>query len=169
MVDRRKGLVALAPLTHNLSMNRKASFWVIALALSASVLAGCFIMGTPARRTDQAYVALSGQEPFGPLNAPSPDPPDTVVLYRTGRDGATFCYNAFYSEELHKALLPKDGKQVTVVYDTFSDFGKVTGYNVHSVDGIVLANWLHVLKPEFAAIAGVARRGPGTASGDACW
>lgn len=150
-------------------MTRKAGFRAIAVALSTSVLAGCsFLTGWPVRRTYQAYVALSGQEPFGPINAPSADPPDIVVLYRTGRDGVT-CYDAFYSEELHKALLPKDGKQVTVVYDTFSDFGKVRGYNVHSVDGIILANGYHVLKPQFAAIAGVARLGPGTASGDACW
>lgn len=57
---------------------------------------------------------------------------------------------------------------MTVVYDTLSNFGKVTGYNVHSVDGIVLENGLRVLKPEFAGAGGVAGRGPVTASGDAC-
>lgn len=94
---------------------------------------------------------------------------DTVTLYRTGRGGVV-CFDAFHSPELRKALQAKDGKRVTVEYDTFTDFGKVTGYNVHSVDGIVLADWKHVLRPEFAASAGVEMAGPvGTASGDDCW
>jgi hypothetical protein len=146
----------------------KLGIWIAALMVSM-VVAYISFVDRPGRRTFQAYVAVSGQEPFGPINPPSPDPPDTVVLYRTGHGGVT-CFEVFHSKELHEALSPKDGKSVTVVYDTFSDFGKVHGYNVHSVGGIVLANGYRVLRPDFAATAGIAGTpGSDTGSKDACW
>jgi hypothetical protein len=79
------------------------------------------------------------------------------------------CFNAFHSKDLHDRLSARNGQLVTVEYDTFSDFGKVRGYNVHSVDGMVLANGYHVLRDDFAASAGVAGTGPGSAGEDDCW
>jgi hypothetical protein len=79
------------------------------------------------------------------------------------------CFNAFHSKDLHDRLSAKNGKVVTVEYDTFSDFGKVRGYTVHSVDGIILANGDHVLRDDFAASGGTYRTGNGTSSGDDCW
>jgi hypothetical protein len=66
-------------------------------------------------------------------------------------------------------LLTKNGQPVTVEYDTFSDFGRVRGYNVHSVDGMILADGYHLSGRDLAATAGVARKGPSSAGGDDCW
>lgn len=117
-------------------------------------------------RTYQAFVALDGKGPSS-IVGPSEGPED-VVLYRTGRNGV-ICYDVFHSKELHDYLLARNGQMVTAEYDTFSDFGKVRGFNVHSVDGKVLANGYHVLRKDFASGAGVAREGPGSARGSDCW
>jgi hypothetical protein len=142
------------------------------------VLTVCVIIGLqqwvdrPARRTYQAYVALDGKGPWG-LTDPLEDGPDALVLYRTGHDGVV-CFDAFHSKELHDRLSSKNGQRVTVEYDTFpSLFGGELTYNVHSVDGIILANGTHVLREDFAATAGVgaSRRGDGTFSAreNDCW
>jgi hypothetical protein len=157
-------------LTQNAGMKRKVKLRILIATLMASAFIGYIsFVDRPGNRTFQAYVALSGQEPFGPINPPSPDSPDTVVLYRTGH-GGVICFDLFHSPELHKDLLSKDGKRVTVIYDTFSDFGKVRGYNIHSIDAIVLANGYRVLRPDFASSAGIAGTpGSDTGSKDACW
>jgi hypothetical protein len=85
-----------------------------------------------------------------------------------GRNGV-ICYEAFHSKDLHDHLSAKNGQPVTVEYDTFSDFGRVFGYNVHSVDGMILANGYHVLRGDFAASSGVASEGSGSAGEDDCW
>ena len=63
----------------------------------------------------------------------------------------------------------KKGQLVTVEYETFSDFGRVFGYNVHSVDGMILAIGYHVLRSDFAASSGVASEESGSAGEDDCW
>jgi hypothetical protein len=80
---------------------------------------------------------MGGKGPQG-LTDPPWDGPDAVVLYRSGHNGVV-CFDGFHSKELHERLSSKNGQPVTVEYDTFSDFGKVRGYNVRSVDGIMLA------------------------------
>lgn len=115
----------------------------------------------------QMYVAMDGKGPQG-LTDPPWDGPDVVVLYRRGRNGV-ICFDAFHSNELHDFLFSKNGQPVTVEYDTFSDFGKVRGYNVRSVDRKILANGYHLLKPEFGSSAGSTSTGEGTTSGDDCW
>jgi hypothetical protein len=47
------------------------------------------------------------------------------------------CYDAFHAKDLRDHLSGKNGLPVTVEYDTFSNFGKMAGYNVHSVDGMI--------------------------------
>ena len=132
------------------------------------VLVGCAFIGyllfidRVVRRTYQARVSLDGKEPFGPIH---PSDPDSVILYRKGRNGVT-CFDAFSSKELHDRLSPKNGQLVTVEYDTFNDFGNVRGYNVHSIDGLILAKGYHVSRPDFAASAGVA--GNSNSPND-CW
>ena len=128
------------------------------LIVIAVLIVGMFVgyrlfIGRRATRTYQAYVALDRKGPQG-LTDPPWDGPDAVVLYRSGRN-SLICFDAFHSKELHDRLLSKNGQPVTVEYDTFSDFGRVRGYNVRSVDGTMLANGYHVLKPEFAGFAGI--------------
>jgi len=147
------------------TLNRRVH-WQIAIA----ILTGCVCIGyllfmdKPATKSYQAYVALDRKGPWG-LTDPPWDGPDAVVLYRSGRHGVV-CFHAFHSKELHDRLSSKNGQPVVVEYDTFSDFGKVRGYNVRSVDGIMLAKGYHVLKPEFAAFAGVVGNSDST---DDCW
>jgi hypothetical protein len=146
-------------------MNRTVT-WGNAIA----VLIGCVLIGyllvidRPATKNYQAYVALDGKGPWG-LTDPPWDGPDAVVLHRSGRNGVV-CFDAFHSKELHDRLSSKNGQPVMVEYDTFSDFGKVRGYNVRSVDRIMLAKGYHVLRPEFAASAGVVGNSDST---DDCW
>jgi hypothetical protein len=152
-------------------MNRKLSLRLAILTLIAFAFVAYFLhVDAPGRRTYQAYVSVDGREPWDAFGSPFGDSPDTVVVYRSVF-GGLICYEAFHSKELRKALSSKNGKQVTVVYDTFSDFGHVTGYNVHSIDGLLLANGTHVLRPEFAAISGVFEKSDsrGADSKDACW
>ena len=150
-------------LPHNTGMNR------VSWRLILTVLISCFLVACDrvSRKTYQANVALNGKGPLGIADPPW-DGPDAVVLYRTGRNGV-ICFDAFHSKELHDRLSAKNGQSVTVEYDTFSDFGRVRGYNVHSVDGMVLANGYHVLREDFAATAGAARTGAGSIGKDDCW
>jgi hypothetical protein len=145
-------------------MSRRAkTAWIVIV-----VFVGCAVIGYDVfidrvvRRSYQAHIALDGKEPFGPVY---PSAPDSVILYRRGRNGVT-CFDAFRSKELHDRFSPKNGQLVTVEYDTFTDFGKVRGYNVHSIDGLILGNGYHVSRPDFAASAGVAGNSNST---DDCW
>lgn len=142
-------------------------------AIVACLVAGYLLLiDRPDRKTYQAYVALDGKGPFG-LADPPWNGPDAVVLYRKGRNGVV-CFDGFHSKQLHGFLSAKNGQLVTVQYDTFSDFGKVRGYNVHSVDGMLLANGYRVLRLDFAGSASVAS-GPVsntknvTLNGNDCW
>ena len=140
-------------------MDRKRS-WRIVIVIAFMVIGGLLMVHRAGRRTYQDYVALDGKGP-PILIVPRSEGPDDVLLYRVGRNGV-ICYDVFSSRELHDYLSPKNGHLVTVEYNTFSDFGKVRAYNVHSVDGKVFANGL-------AGGAGVAKEGSGSASGDDCW
>jgi hypothetical protein len=148
---------------------KRAKSWPLILA----VLVACLVVGylrfidRAGRKTHQAYVALNGEGPVG-IAGPPRDGPDAVVLYRTGRNGV-ICFDAFHSKGLHEYLSAENGQAVTVEYDTFSDFGKVRGYNVHAVDGMILANGYHVLRADFAGTAGVASKGQGSAGESDCW
>jgi hypothetical protein len=136
---------------------------VIAALIGCAFIGYLLLIDRAATRSYQALVAVDGKEPFGPIY-PS-DSIDSVILYRGGRNGVT-CFDAFRSKELHDRLSPKNGQLVTVEYDTFSDFGKVRGYNVRSIDGIILANGYHVSRPDFAGSAGVV--GNSNSTND-CW
>ncbi len=154
-------------------MNRRVNWKPIAIALLVACAFVCYLLfiDRADRRTYQAYVALDGRGPRDLLDPPW-DAPDAVVLYRRGRNGVV-CYDGFHSKDLHDRLSAKNGQPVTVEYDTFSDLGKVRGYNVHSVDGIILANGYHVLRQDFAGSAGIvaSKREDGTFSGGEsdCW
>ena len=138
---------------------------VIGIVIGAAIILCMVFVDRAGRRTFQDYVALDGNEPWDP--APSA-PAGTVTIYRTGL-GGTICYEVFHSSALYDHLRSKGGQVVTVEYDTFSDFGKMRGYNVHSIDGVVMANGYRVLRPEFAGISGIFGKGVGTISEADCW
>ena len=144
---------------------RSRSLILVGVVVGCVLILNHYFVDRAGRRTFQDYVALDGREPWDP--EPSA-PPGTVTIYRTGR-GGTICYEVFHSHELHDDLLSKNGQLVTVEYDTFSDFGRLRAYNVHSIDGIVMANGYYVLRSDFEGISGVFRVGTGIASEDYCW
>ena len=133
-------------------MSRRGNRLIVAMLIVGVFVGYRLFIDRRATRTYQVYVALDRKGPRG-LTDPPWDGSDAVVLYRSGRN-SIICFDAFHSKELHDRLLFKNGQPVTVEYDTFSDFGRVRGYNVRSVDGTMLANGYRVLKPEFAAFAG---------------
>jgi hypothetical protein len=139
-------------------MKRRGVYWriVTVVLIGSSVMAFWLLTDRHARRTYQVHVALDRYEEW--------KGPDVVVLYRTGRDGVV-CFDAFRWKDLHDHLSAKNGQVVTVEYETFSDFGKVRGYNLRSVDGMILAN---DNKP-FTASSGVISDGPGSAGESDCW
>ncbi len=148
-------------------MKRALRWPLILTALIACLVVGYLrFINKAGRRTYQDVVALDGKDPL--FTDPPWDGQDAVVLYRTGRNNV-ICFDGFHSKELHDRLSAKNGQLVTVEYDTFSDFGKVHGYNVHSVDGMILADGSHVLREDFAGSAGVRQKGEGSAGGDDCW
>jgi hypothetical protein len=147
---------------------KRAPRWLLTLTVLIVCLVAVYLrfIDRAGRKTYQASVALDGKDPL--FTTDLWNGPDAVVLYRTGRNDV-ICFDAFHSNELHDRLSAKNGQLVTVEYDTFSDFGKVRGYNVHSIDGIILANGYHVLREDFAGSAGVLQKGEGSAGGDDCW
>jgi hypothetical protein len=151
-------------------MSPKVNWVILIVVLIGGALAGYrLFIDNAGRRTFQEYVELEGK---GPVDDASLNRTDSVTLYRTGSNNVV-CFNYFYSKDLHDRLLAKNGQQVTVDYDTSSNFGKVYGYTVQSVDGMTLANGEFPLRPEFAASSGVtaSKRKDGSYSGgmNDCW
>jgi hypothetical protein len=115
-------------------------------------------------RSYQMNVAISGHAPWGDVGSELSGNSLPIVLYR--RVGDSYCYDAFQSEELRQRLAPKDGHTITVEYNIFSDFGKERGYNVRSVDGLLLANGQHTVR-DFERFGGQIL-GNGDSSPDNC-
>lgn len=59
-----------------------------------------------------------------------------VVLYF--RQPHAVCYDALYSNVIASHLLTVNRPSVHVEYNTFYDFGRQRGYNIRSIEGIVL-------------------------------
>jgi hypothetical protein len=162
--------IALALIIFTIRKTSAPTFtpWIISFSLVfGSFLVNWTFVDRASTKGYRMYVALDGKGPVG-LTGPPFDGPDAVVVYRNVRNGVV-CFDAFNSKELHDLLSSKNGESVMVEYDTFSDFGKVRGYNVHSIDGKILANGYHMVKPEYAGSSGVASAGAGTASREDCW
>jgi hypothetical protein len=110
--------------------------WRLPLALSiafvgASVTADHLVLNVHTVRTYQMQFSLHGREEWAPgLRLPQ----GHVLIYRSVGDG--YCYDELESQELHDHLASKPHNTVTVEYEIISDFGRVRGYNVLTVDGI---------------------------------
>lgn len=119
---------------------RESLRWLLPVCLS--ILFVCCAFATDRLLTNQTtirlhqmYVAIDGRAPWGDVEGAGSSNP--VVLYR--KIGAEYCYLATNSDELRKRLAGMNGKIVSVEYNIFSDFGKERGYNIRSVDGLILA------------------------------
>ena len=141
------------------------SWWrIFVTTLFCAILASCY----ESTRRYKAWLDIDGKGPPGfPILASNGHDTDRVLLYRPGKNDV-LCYDSLSSRELHDRLLAKNGMAVTVEYDVSSNLlGKVYGYNVRSVDGIILAK---LPRGAPRGGGGVAKNGPGgRASGDDCW
>lgn len=91
-------------------------------------------------RTYQVQVAMDGRVPWGTVYPEWSGGPPPIVLYR--KAGDSYCYIAFRSQELGDHLRSRDDS-VSMQVNVFRDFGRERGYNVRSVDGLLLANGQH--------------------------
>jgi hypothetical protein len=128
---------------------RGGQAWKLPLFISIAYLAASFctdrlFTNKVSIKSFQMGVALDGKAPWGEVVPEWQDGTPPIVLYR--RVGTSYCYTAFKSQELYDHLAQQRGNTVTVEYNVFSDFGRERGYNVRSVDGVVLANGMHVIK-----------------------
>ena len=90
--------------------------------------------------------------------------PDWVVLYRPGSAMVLFA-STLFTQKTYTIRLVAQEYIVRHWWDATRSaiLGKVNGYNVHAVDGIVLANGYHVLRDDYAGkIAGAANEGEGS-------
>jgi hypothetical protein len=122
---------------------RRASSWRLPLVVSLSFVTCAFAIdrlftNNVTVRAHQMQVAVDGHAPWGDVG------PEYIVLYR--RVGDSYCYDAFRSEDLRQRLASKNGQTVRVEYNIFSDFGRERGYNVRSIDGLLLNNAEHSVR-----------------------
>jgi hypothetical protein len=118
---------------------RDSRRWRIPLTISLAYLATAFctdrlFTSKVTVKTFQMSVALDGKVPWGKVGPEWDD------------GNGSYCYTAFRSQELRGRLAQKRSDRVTVEYNVFSDFGRTRGYNVRSVDGVLLHDNERVLK-----------------------
>lgn len=68
-----------------------------------------------------------------------------TILYLKVRGG--YCYDAVFAPELKARLMLEDKPTATVEYNLFLDFGAERGYNIRSVDGLVLNSGNRAVAP----------------------
>ena len=89
--------------------------------------------------------STNGFAPWGQVQLGEDGQPP-VLVYRRVQHG--YCYDAVFSSELKARLLGSRKSTITVEYNTFRDFGRERGYNIHSVDGLVFNEGDRVIREE---------------------
>ena len=107
--------------------------WRLPLALSftfvaASFAAGRLFLDVNTVRTYKMHFSLDGKQLDLEL------PKGYIAVYRSVGNG--YCFDEINSQKLHDRLASEPGDEVMVQYEITSDFGRVRGYNVLTVDGI---------------------------------
>jgi hypothetical protein len=85
-----------------------------------------------------------------------------VVVYRTDR-GST-CYDSIYSNELARYLASIRKPKIHVQYEVFYDFGKSRGYNVRSIESMLITKNAHPVLTVVQSMGGMI--GNGTSMGE---
>lgn len=112
--------------------------------LCASFLADRLFTNKIVVRSYQANFSLDRSAPWGAVGSEWEDAIKPIVLYRRVGDG--YCYVAFKSTELRDRLANEHRATVPMQINSFKDFGIERGYNVRSVDGLLLADGPKVVK-----------------------
>jgi hypothetical protein len=128
---------------------RSGGGWKLPLLVSLVYLAAVFLTdrlftSRVKVKTFQMSIALDGKAPWGQVGPEWDDGTPPLVLYRNV--SGSYCYTAFRSQELRERLAQKRSNTVSVDYNVFSDFGRMRGYNVRSVDGVLLHDGERVVK-----------------------
>jgi hypothetical protein len=89
--------------------------------------------------------SINGEAPWGQVQI-GQDGQTPVLVYRKILHG--YCYDAVFSPELKSRLIGSKASTVTVEYNTFRDFGRERGYNIHSVDGLVFNDAHRAIREE---------------------
>lgn len=142
----------------------------VPLLLSLAFLAGAFITdrlftGQLSVKAFQMSVALNGNAPWGTVGPEWSDGTKPLVLYR--RVGNGYCYVAFRSRELSDRLAKRGGATVSMEVNIFEDFGTERGYNIRSVDGVLLASGKKIVSNAEQFSGQVL--GPSGTSKESCW
>jgi hypothetical protein len=142
---------------------RGTRHWRLPLVLSLAFLAAVFatdrlFTNVTTTKTFQMNAALDGNTPWDEDRPEQSKGSGYFVLYR--RVGNMYCWDGIFSEELLDHLKSRHLNTVTVQYDEFSNFGRVRGYNLRSVDGVILAIGSRVIKDTHSR-SGVAFVGEG--------
>lgn len=134
----------------------------------ASFLVDRFFTNRVVIRSYEVNVSLDGSVPWGTVGREWDDAIKPTVAYRRVKDG--YCYVAFKSEEIRDRLALEHRTTVPMQVNIMEDFGNERGYNVRSVDGLLLADGPTVVKD--AERFGGHILDPGiitTSSTDTCW
>lgn len=136
--------------------------------LCASLLADRFFTNKVVVRSYQVNVSLDGSAPWGTVGPEWADAMKPTVLYRRVGDG--YCYVAFKSKELRDRLANDHRTTVSMQINILKDFGIERGYNVRSVDGLLLADGPKVVNDAERFGGHILDQGVITSSStDDCW
>jgi hypothetical protein len=118
-----------------------ASVVLIILSLAADLT---FTNRVEERPLQMSWVA-DGTDPTGDQAQLSSKGEKPVILFTPVAGG--YCTDTIYSEPLREKLNALHKPQVQVVYNEFKNFGRIHGYNVGSIEGMVFNKGLHVVIP----------------------
>jgi hypothetical protein len=136
--------------------------------LCASFLADRLFTGKVVIRSYEVKVSLNGNAPWGTVGPEWSDDTKPLVLYRRVPDG--YCYVAFKSKDLRERLATQDGATLPMQINIFTDFGMESGYNVRSVDGLLLADGSKAMQDAERFGGHILDQGViSTPSTDTCW
>jgi hypothetical protein len=82
-----------------------------------------------------------GTTPWGDPPNPGPNGQSPVLIYTAVPNG--YCYDALFSEALRAHLMSLHKNSIKVVYNEFTTFGTPSGYNIQSVEGMVVNKGRH--------------------------
>jgi RNA polymerase sigma-70 factor (ECF subfamily) len=118
---------------------RRETRRVVPAAISLSLALAAFLVDRGltnklAVRACSMNWSANGQVPWEPVESDERGRAP-VVLDRKVAGG--YCYDVIFSPELKDRLIKLNRPAVPVEYNVVSDFGRVRGYNIRSVDGLI--------------------------------
>jgi hypothetical protein len=125
---------------------RNVSAFAVSLGLVfASFAVDRLFTNKLAVHSHQMNWSASGIAPWGQVQLGENGQPP-VLVYRRVQHG--YCYDAIFSSELKARLAGSNKPAIIVEYNTFRDFGRIRGYNIHSVDGLVFNDGHRAIREE---------------------